>query len=82
MIARCNCTSNSKGSTAGAQFQDRTYGKGNRVFNYSPKKNVIRCTICSKEQMVQKKEVEAEKKTKGKAKEVVAKEATKEQKKK
>ena len=50
MIIRCNCTKTVLGNTAGADFQDQTYGKGMRVHNESKKGSQHKgwvCTICS-----------------------------------
>lgn len=43
MIEKCTCNH---------EYQDRRYGKGNRVFNragMADKSNKIRCTVCSRE---------------------------------
>jgi len=41
-IKKCICQST---------YQDKKYGKGNRVFNHLSKKNVYdwRCTVCKRE---------------------------------
>lgn len=40
VIKKCNCVS---------EFQDITYGKGNRLCNET-KSSKVRCTVCGKEQ--------------------------------
>ena len=44
-IRQCSCTS---------EYQDRKYGKGNRVHNdLGPKKkDLCRCTVCEKERSI------------------------------
>lgn len=54
VIRSCGCASTKSGNPAGATFQDRQYGKGQRVHNVGAK--VVRCTICGSE-----KSLEAEK---------------------
>lgn len=44
MISKCNCSS---------EYQDKKYGKGNRVFNpmgqsRSVSKGIARCSVCSR----------------------------------
>jgi hypothetical protein len=41
-IIKCSCNHD---------FQDNTYGKGNRVANWAVKKTAWRCTVCAKEQI-------------------------------
>jgi len=43
---QCNCTSDKAGTTQGAKFQDKKYGKGKRVHNERKKKGESRCTVC------------------------------------
>jgi hypothetical protein len=47
VIRSCGCASTKTGNPAGAEFQDRQYGKGRRVHNVGAK--VVRCTICGSE---------------------------------
>jgi len=48
-IRMCGCTSNSQGNTAGAEFQDKQYGRGNRIYTDGGKEGKkIRCTVCGK----------------------------------
>jgi len=44
-VKHCGCSSNSQGSTNGAKFQDKEYGKGNRLHNLM-KDGGFRCTVC------------------------------------
>ena len=44
MIKKCGCTEDKGGNKAGANFQDKKYGKGNRVANET--NNGYRCTVC------------------------------------
>lgn len=39
-IKKCTCEH---------EYQDKTYGKGNRVFNLCEGKKTWRCTVCGKE---------------------------------
>ena len=39
-IAKCTCNH---------EFQDKKYGKNNRVFNYCVKGDKWRCTVCKRE---------------------------------
>jgi|ADurb_Cas_01_Slu_FD_contig_31_889929_length_551_multi_2_in_0_out_0_2 hypothetical protein len=47
-VAKCNCVS---------EFQDKTYGKGNRVFNNGLKGG--HCTVCGTTSSAPKKETKA-----------------------
>ena len=47
MIKKCNCKADDKGNTNGAQYQDKRYGKGQRVCNLDKDKNP-RCTVCGR----------------------------------
>lgn len=42
---KCNCES---------EFQDKTYGNGNRVHNFTAKNNNWRCTVCGSEKAAPK----------------------------
>ncbi len=50
MIKQCTCRSDKRGNTRAADYQNKEYGSGNRVFNLcaptkgSPPKH--RCTVC------------------------------------
>ena len=44
MIKKCGCTGDKAGNTAGANFQDQKYGKGNRIVNET--NSGYRCTVC------------------------------------
>ena len=62
-----SCTSNSKGSTRGAQFQDKLLGKGNRVMNLRPKSyrepyRQYRCTVCGQTESVRNRNYREKKK--------------------
>ena len=47
MIAHCTCKCDRRGGTESANFQDRTYGKGMRVFIHGLiAGKAYRCTIC------------------------------------
>lgn len=46
-VIKCTCTADSRGNTAGAQFQDKQYGKGHRWGNKCSKG--WRCTVCGRE---------------------------------
>lgn len=37
-VVNCTCKND---------FQDKRYGKGKRVANYSRKHNIYKCTVCS-----------------------------------
>jgi len=55
MIMRCTCKSDSRGNTAGAEFQDLKYGRGNRVFNIggaAKEKPKYTCTVCGQEKLI------------------------------
>jgi len=47
-VRRHGCTSDKKGNIIGAQWQDKYYGKGNRVVTFSGKEgsDKSRCTVC------------------------------------
>lgn len=45
-IAPHNCTSDSKGNTQGAKFQDQKYGQGRRVFTTNKTGDKSTCTVC------------------------------------
>jgi hypothetical protein len=40
MIMKCDCAHD---------YQDKQYGKGNRLYNSMKKENSWRCTVCGKE---------------------------------
>lgn len=44
-ISSCTCKN---------EFQDKRYGKNNRVFNETAKENLYRCTVCGKDKMITK----------------------------
>lgn len=46
MIAPHNCTQNSQGKTNGAEYQDKKYGKGNRVWTEDKEGKQKHCTVC------------------------------------
>ena len=51
MIIQCNCTANILGNTKSAEYQDRIYGKGKRVYTSSDQKSDSApktCTVCGK----------------------------------
>ena len=45
VIIKCGCKSDRRGVTKGAEFQDRTYGSGNRLASTGAK-IVSRCSVC------------------------------------
>lgn len=49
MIKRCGCTGDKFNNTAGADYQDKNYGKGNRVHTHSKESKISRCSVCGKE---------------------------------
>ncbi len=49
MITKCTCKSDSRGNTAGADYQDREYGKGNRIHTGSKESKKVFCTVCGKD---------------------------------
>ncbi len=40
VVRKCTCQS---------EYQDRVYGKGNRICNETEKSSKVRCTVCGKE---------------------------------
>lgn len=56
VIRQCSCNADRHGNPAGAQYQDRQYGKGNRLFTDDPKRSqfVSHCTVCGRELKIQK----------------------------
>lgn len=46
MLAAHNCKSDSRGNTAGADFQDKKYGKGMRIWTETKEKTKKHCTVC------------------------------------
>lgn len=52
MILPCTCKN---------EYQDKEYGKGNRVHNPCKKNTSARCTVCGKEQAIKKETVEVKK---------------------
>lgn len=49
MIAKCNCTTDSRKNETGAKYMDKKYGKNMRVHTVSGKVNKIRCCVCGSE---------------------------------
>lgn len=51
-VIKCDCTSDRRGNTAAARYQDVRYGKGRRLANKCNSKDATgkyRCTVCSAE---------------------------------
>ena len=48
MIKKCDCNSTTGGKTEGANYQDKAYGKSNRVMNKTG--SGYRCTVCGFDQ--------------------------------
>lgn len=45
----CNCKADGKGNTAGAEYQDKIYGKNMRIHTIGKDGKKFFCTVCSKE---------------------------------
>lgn len=46
VIKKCGCKGN---PTQSSDYQDKRYGKDNRVMNLNSKKDGAECTVCGKE---------------------------------
>lgn len=49
VIKKCGCKSSNSQTT---EYQDKKYGKDNRVMNLDMKKTSASCTICGKEHKI------------------------------
>jgi hypothetical protein len=49
MILKCDCKSDKYGNVQAAKFQNKHYGKNNRVFTQKQDGTPGKCTVCGKQ---------------------------------